>query len=101
VKALVIEPSGEVRTVDLPAGDNDRLTAVKELVGGWVEVVAVPPGAHAYVNEEGRIYGLADNPVASRLAGVALVGPAVVLGNRVGSSGDHDVPAWVQRRIEE
>jgi hypothetical protein len=58
--AIVIEPSGEVRELEI-AGD---LASLQGLVGGYIEPVPYQGSGNtpAYVNEEGLINGLPHNP---------------------------------------
>lgn len=97
MKALVIKPgesTGELRDVD------GSLAGLQEIVGGYIEGVSGRPGWHAYVNEEGKIMGLAVNRQATRIAyelgwpvGDVVAGPAVFLGN--GPDGEEgDLPEF-------
>lgn len=68
---IIVKNPGEppcVKTVD------DTLEALQALVGGWLEAIPTPdPTVAVYVNEEGRLDGLAAN-----VGG--LVGPILVTG---------------------
>lgn len=79
---VAIRPDG---TLECHHGRAD-LDGLKSAVGGWVERI-IPPrplGPLARMtflaNEEGRPQGLPDNPLASALAGVRLVGTVVIAG---------------------
>lgn len=54
-------------------------TQMQEAVGGYVERVFLSDGRSMYVNEDGRMKQLPLNEQASQLAGVDIVGNAVVL----------------------
>lgn len=80
-KALIIQPDGTGAVEDFDANDYPTLS---RKVGGMIEAVMVDDTVHAYVNEEGKLQGLAPNPIATLLTGVHrwgdfIVGPAVFL----------------------
>jgi hypothetical protein len=55
------------------------LAEAQEWVGGLVEVVQIARSADLLINEEGRLIGLPLNHTASKLAGMAIAGPAWLL----------------------
>lgn len=94
-KGLLVHPGGAWEYVDADM-TLDYLSAV---VGGYIEYVFVTKGVHAYVNEEGKLYGLEPNYAATRLAGYegvdVLVGPVIFLGDKPdGEEGDLP-PEWL------
>jgi hypothetical protein len=72
MQATLIRSNGEMSNVD---GD-DSLETVQQLVGGYVEVVT-NADITFFVNEEGRLRGLAPNLKATLFAGQQLVGDVV------------------------
>jgi hypothetical protein len=63
----------------LEAAPPPTLKEAQEAVGGLVELLNLPNGDQLLVNEEGLIYELALNPLASKYAGRYIVGPALLL----------------------
>lgn len=62
----------------LPARKTFTLEELQTLVEGWIERVGLPEGP-LYCNEEGRINGMPLNERASRMFGIRLHGPVVLL----------------------
>jgi len=66
--ARLIQPNGEVTQVEPDSEDGsftpDRL---RELVGGWVEVLPTKTGHYLVCDEEGKLKGQQYNPLASLL----------------------------------
>lgn len=65
--AIVIDITGVCRVEQIPHPDLNRL---QELVGGYIEGVALPRLGHghfAYINEDGKALGLIHNEVATAL----------------------------------
>jgi hypothetical protein len=101
--ALVITADDGARTEHLPNAPAAMLHALNELVGGYLEGVAVHGGDWcAYVNEEGKLQRLPYNRHADGLArylgypfgpGDYLAGTAVFLGRR--GPDEVDVPGHV------
>jgi uncharacterized protein DUF3846 len=101
MRAVLIGTDNSVREVTLPDDDPEHgeafaLKAVQELVGGWIECVALwpgldfPPTVCGWVNEEGLLKRLPLNARASQLAWIGppgvIVGPMVLIGS--------DGPEW-------
>ena len=61
--------------------DKPSLDAVKEIVGGWVQLIKCPrnPDWQMLVNEEGNLHGLPYNEEASEICSRDIVGHAVLL----------------------
>jgi hypothetical protein len=61
--------------------DKPSLEAVKELVGGWVQLIRCPrnPDWQMLVNEEGNLHGLPYNEEASEICSRDIAGHAVLL----------------------
>jgi hypothetical protein len=80
ITATIIDPSGMV-TEATPAHAHGKwaFSDFQSLVGGYVEVVRLPGGKVALVNEEGLLQGLAPNPTASAVLGIPVVGTVVVV----------------------
>jgi hypothetical protein len=80
--AEVMHTDGTIERV-LPAGNRWELHELQNLVGGFIQLVHLPP-AHgvdrcALVNEDGHHLQLTINPGASLLLGQMIVGPAVII----------------------
>ena len=94
MKALKLE-GVTVSEIDI---DNTLETLQKE-VEGYIECLTlVPQKVAMIVNEEGRLCGMAPNLVASAVAGVSIVGPAVVVG--IDDEDFCDIPEEYARRIK-
>lgn len=90
-KAVVIQPDGEMRVVEIP-DPPDELAALKEhLDGGWLEMVTTPEGLSMFLDEEGKLKRLPINDKATVISGLfprdVIVGPVVLLG-QVDRDGD-------------
>jgi len=98
-KALIVQTNGEMQWADIETD----LSTLNRLVGGYIELVYVNPGVHAYINEEGKILGLPINPVATFLSGLAgvdvLCGTAVFFGSG-NMPEEGDLPdEWSEERL--
>lgn len=96
MKAIKIE-SCRVTEVDI----ENTLEALQSAVDGYIETVPIrfipPDKAVMIVNEEGLLRGMAPNPAASMIAGIKIVGPAIVVG--VDGEEFTDFPEDVKQRI--
>ncbi len=104
-KGLAVYPDKRVEEVKV-----DGLADMQAVVGGLIEPVTLADGSTMYVNEEGRIFGLPFNSIASDVAGLGgavhvmlqgVVGPVLLLGP-LDNLGDHtdltdQVRVWVRR----
>lgn len=70
----------------------NRLEALQYAVGGYIETIRLGHGGVMIMDEEGRLKGLARNQIASLVAGMDIVGPALI----VGEDGEEfcDVPEY-------
>ena len=76
MKALKLEGT-TVTQVEI----ENTLEALQAAVNGYIETIGIVPGeAVMIVNEEGRLRGMAPNPIASAFAGIDIVGPALIVG---------------------
>ena len=79
-----------------------KLESLQKLVGGSIEYLPLPCGAHAYIDEEGKLKGKPMNSLATHLlckewniglgAGDFIVGDLVILGDD-GKGDEADAPA--------
>jgi len=79
--SMIIETSGRVRNA-YPAPENHpsfSLEELQEAVGGYIERVVLPDGRPMYINEEGRCKGLPVNFLATKLAGIMIVGDVLII----------------------
>ena len=92
ITASLIHPNGEVDSVSLPEDDDARLRQLQEMVGGYIEVVALSGVRHMIINENGKDVPHMINPTATAIAheaeaimdsdyiaGMAVILPAEVL----------------------
>jgi len=89
-----------VHLVELPEDTSEQVRMLQFYVEGWIETVPIQ-GAKGeellmWVNEEGRVKGLARNYMASMLAHQVIAGPVVVTGP---DDGDGNVTALDQDTI--
>lgn len=92
IEASMILPNGEVDSISLPEDEEARLRQLQEMVGGYIEVVALPGERHMVINENGKDGPHMINHTATAIAheaeaimttdyiaGVAVILPAEVL----------------------
>ncbi|SCZ86405.1 DUF3846 domain-containing protein [Nitrosomonas mobilis] len=92
IEASMILPNGEVDSISLPEDEESRLRQLQDLVGGYIEVVALPGERHMVINENGKDGPHMINHTATTIAheaeaimptdyiaGVAVILPAEVL----------------------
>ena len=92
ITASLIHPNGEVDSISLPEGEEARLHQLQDLVGGYIEVVALPVQRPMVINENGKDGPHMINHTATAIAheaeaimpsdyiaGVAVILPAEVL----------------------
>ncbi len=77
--AFLVNPDGTTEDITLP--EEDRLEFMQEMVGGYIEAIQCSHGNYsvALVNEEGIMFGMEPNLVASKVIGQPIVGPALFL----------------------
>ena len=66
--ATLIRPDGEIDSISLPEDDDARLHTLQELVGGYIEHVALPGGRCMLINENGKDGPHAANNTATVIA---------------------------------
>lgn len=92
MQATVVFPNGEVDSASLPEADEARLRHLQELVGGYIEALALPGTRYMVINENGKDGPHMINHTATTIAheaeaimptdyiaGVAVILPAEVL----------------------
>lgn len=83
----LISPDGTVKTVRPHNSKEFTLEELQGFVGGYIELVSMKRGngrGRMYVNEEGKLKGLAWNEEATKIAAVGdygdiIVGPAIIV----------------------
>ena len=85
MKALKIDHVAQLIDID------NELKALQEAVGGYIETIGLQGGAVMIVDEEGRLKHKSANPLASLIAGIDIVGVALITG--VDEDEFDDVPA--------
>lgn len=74
MKALRIDQAAEL--IDI----QNELEALQAAVGWYIEAITLDYGAVMIVDEEGRLKGKPLNDLASLIAGVGIVGAALIVG---------------------
>ena len=65
-QAVIIKTDGTKSVVEFEVGNSYNL--ISQAVGGWIEVVGLDKRqADLWVNEEGKLKGLPQNPIATSL----------------------------------
>lgn len=79
---MVIFPDGTTKDHLPKDGHIFRLKELQDIVGGYIELVVTRDGRDMYINEEGKLNGLEQNPAATALvelfAGDYIVGTVIV-----------------------
>ena len=65
--ATIITPDGAVSETELLTGDSNLLQQLRELVGGYLEVIPLP-GHHMLINEDGKAQPHHVNSTATMMA---------------------------------
>lgn len=87
---LKISTSGDKRVLDLDTPIASSYTVLSGAVGGMIEAVDIR-GFGMYVNEEGKIYGLPENKIATDLFDQTYgVGRDIIVGDVVITGGVDD-----------
>ena len=92
ISASLIHPNGEVDSISLPEDEEARLHQLQEMVGGYIEGVALSGDRYMIINENGKEAPHMINHTATAIAheaeaimtsdyiaGVAVILPAEVL----------------------
>ena len=89
MKALVITTDN---TVEVEQDTNEFVSyaTLSRAVGGMIEAVTLPNGLTLWVNEEGKMDGLAPNVYATRLFVSAFGAVDVIVGNAIVTGGADD-----------
>ena len=83
MKAILIKTNGECVISEKERWEYKDIT---DAVGGWIECVSLKDDGDMYVNEEGKLYGLPVNDVATLLAnhfGYLRQGFDLIVGNTI------------------
>lgn len=91
IHATLIAANGEVDTISLPMDDDVRLQQLQDIVGGYIEAVAMPDGRYMVINENGKDGPHVINQTATTIAHEAqsimlsdyIAGPAVIISQDV------------------
>lgn len=82
--------------VDIPASDTrDELTALQNIIGGYIETIRIKDDAVLLVDEDGLMKGLMPNPTATNYVGRIILGTALLVGLTKNENGEmvfSDVP---------
>lgn len=79
--ARIIKTDGTERNVEPKNGSDFSLGELKEIVGGFIEIVTLKNRQLMVVNEEGMLIGMPYNIKASELYGHPIVGNVLVCNN--------------------
>lgn len=106
IKGILLLPNGDWRDVELPEDPGyEGYKLLNELVGGWIEAVGLPNGV-GYINEEGKILGMAYNMPATAIAkgNIAendwIAGNMVVFGKADRFGEETDIPDDLARKCK-
>ena len=75
--AQLIRSNGELIEVTPKNGTDFKWEELKDMIGGYIEIVRLRNGNMLVVDEEGKVKKRPVNIVASQLAGQAIVGDVV------------------------
>jgi hypothetical protein len=106
MRAVVIPPDGPAHVVEIDVA----LKTLQGIVGGYIEAVALKGDLGAecfgYINEEGKLDGLAPNPRATEITrlftGDYIAGTMIVMGQCDTDGVETSVPehvAWAMTRV--
>lgn len=87
MSATVILPEGSIEAMALPRDDAKRLAILQQVVGGYIEAVALPGSRYMVINENGKDGPHTINQAATAIAHEAqaimlsdyIAGPAIVI----------------------
>ena len=79
--AQLIKANGEQIDVTPKNGKDFKFEELKEMIGGWIEIVRLRDDKILVVDEEGMCKEKDINPVASLMAGFTVVGDVVFCNN--------------------
>jgi hypothetical protein len=65
MKAVTIKATGEIETIEFTTENSYR--TLSDSVGGLIEPVYLAENLTLWVNEEGKVYGQAVNPIATAI----------------------------------
>ena len=89
MKALVLTTNNTVE-VEQDTDEFVSYATLSRAVGGMIEAVTLPNGLTLWVNEEGKMDGLAPNVYATRLFVSAFGAVDVIVGNAIVTGGADD-----------
>jgi hypothetical protein len=84
-KAVIIKATGEKSVVEF--NESTAYATLSGAVGGWIECVGLENGLDLWVNEEGKLTGLPQNPVATALWADSYGMTDVIMGDVIITSG--------------
>lgn len=67
-RVVTIDTDGVAKQTDFQVGPDGLLPHLQQAVGGLVDVVSLSPSLDMWLNEEGLVYGLPFNSVATEIA---------------------------------
>lgn len=70
--ALILRTDGTQESKSPADGKTFTLKELQDVVGGYIERVVLPNKKEIYLNEEGKLKGLKENPRATTLAAFVL-----------------------------
>jgi len=87
-KALIIKTDGTKLVVTFDEESSYKL--LSEAVGGYIERVQMKSGIDIWVNEEGKLIGLPQNPIGTALWADSYGTTDIIVGNIIITSGADD-----------
>lgn len=92
--AIKITTDDRIIPVSLSALDLNR--SIWEEIDGYYDIIRLDPQCGMLVDDEGVLKGKPENPKASRIAGMTIVGTALLIGLEMTDEGEDFcmVPRW-------
>ena len=79
--AEIIKPDGSRQTVAPKRGKRFKLDELQAIVGGYIEIIALPNQYIMVLNEEGKLKHLPSNAAATALARGTIAGSDFIVGD--------------------
>jgi len=112
IQTVVIPVEGEPYQANVH-GPSKLGDFLNKTVGGWFEAIDLEDGNSMFLNEEGKLMGLARNELATSYArsvifpsdyiagDVVIAGPPKGSSGRISSASVHAFEQWMESRIEQ
>ena len=97
--AIKITTDGRIIPVSLSTEDVNR--SIWDELDGYYDIIRLDPQCGMLVDDEGMLKGKPENPRASRIAGMTIVGTALLIGLEMTDDGEDfcQVPRWAMESL--